>query len=87
MPAKLKLHLEDLTVDSFDTTRSGQARGTVLGEECSCWAGCTEACDPSVGDTCQNSCVGTCGCGTLMSDCDCAGTCRETACGGSPCCL
>ena len=90
---KLKLSLDDLAVDSFDTTKTQTHKGTVFGEQCTCYTQCTcpgcpscDGCEPSVGDTCQNSCVGSCPCITYMSECDCVGTCMETACGGSPCC-
>lgn len=49
---KLKLQLEDLRVDTFDTAPAEKARGTVLGEQCSCDSGC---------DTCYDSCADTCG--------------------------
>jgi len=92
MQSKLKLNLENLSVDSFDTVGVEKRKGTIFGEQCTCYTQCTcpggpsDDCQPSVGDTCQNSCVGTCQCHTFMSECDCAGTCMETACGGSPCC-
>jgi hypothetical protein len=65
---KLKLHLEDLAVESFDTTRPAKAKGTVFGEQCTCYSDCTcpeagtcgATCDASCYDTCQPSCNGTC---------------------------
>ncbi|HYW11384.1 MAG TPA: hypothetical protein VE871_05485 [Longimicrobium sp.] len=89
MRTKLTLNLEDLTVDSFDTTRPAARQGTVFGEQCTCYTNCTCAgaeCDRCVGDTCPNSCVGSCPCGTYPSECNWLATCLETECSGSPCC-
>ena len=68
---KIRLSLDELTVQSFATTAGARAeRGTVRGHdlptdqvECptadpnwnTCWATC--------GDTCGDSCGGSCGCG------------------------
>jgi hypothetical protein len=61
---KLKLHLEDLAVESFDTTRPEKAKGTVFGEQCTCYTNCTcpgcPTCDASCNGTCDASCNGTC---------------------------
>ena len=69
---KLKLQLEDLMVDSFDTTTPAKAKGTVFGEQCTCYTQCTcpgcPTCYASCNGTCDASCNGTCG------D-SCAGTC------------
>ena len=76
MRTKLKLHLEDLAVDSFDTSRPAQKEGTVFGEQCTCWTNCTcpgcptcdntacgqHTCDASCNGTCAASCNGTCNC-------------------------
>jgi hypothetical protein len=89
MQTKLKLNLDALTVDSFDTTRPSQKQGTVFGEQCTCYTNCTcpgAGCDRCVGDTCPNSCVGSCPCDTYPSECECVETCRDTECSGSPCC-
>jgi hypothetical protein len=40
MRAMLKLDPEQLTVESFDTMRR-QERGTVFGEQCTCYTQCT----------------------------------------------
>jgi hypothetical protein len=97
MQAKLRLDLDDLAVDTFDTTRGEKSRGTVFGEQCTCQTACncetawscpgnaSCGCD-SLGHTCQNSCVGTCGCYTWMTECQCAPTCGATACNEGPCC-
>jgi hypothetical protein len=73
MRGKLTLNLEDLSVDSFDTTATEKARGTVFGEQCtcytqctcpgcpSCYASCNGSCDASCNGTCGDSCNGTCG--------------------------
>jgi hypothetical protein len=69
---KLKLKLEELAVDSFDTTAAEKAKGTVFGEQCTCYTNCTcpggPTCDASCNGTCGGSCNGTC-------DGSCAGTC------------
>ena len=101
MRTKLKLHLEDLAVDSFDTSRPAQKEGTVFGEQCTCWTNCTcpgcPTCDNTAcgQNTCDASCNGTCGatcqtCGVscYQTDCGCdpIGTCWDTACGHLLCC-
>ena len=79
---KLKLQLEDLRVDSFDTTTAEKAKGTVFGEQCTCYTQCTcpgcPTCDATC-NTCDQSCNGTCAA-------SCNGTCEWTcdySCGGS----
>ena len=61
---KLKLQLEDLLVDSFDTTATEKPKGTVFGEQCTCYTQCTcpgcPTCDASCNGTCDASCNGTC---------------------------
>jgi hypothetical protein len=72
---KLKLRLDELAVESFDTTRLSDDKGTVFGEQCSCQtvcscpgcptcdATCAQTCDDPtcVGQTCWgNTCEGTC---------------------------
>ncbi len=70
---KLKLRLESLRVETFETTRVQTERGTVFGEQCSCHTVCTcpgcATCDASRNGTCNasNACyMGTNGtiCGT-----------------------
>jgi hypothetical protein len=79
MRGKLTLNLEDLSVDSFDTTATQKAKGTVFGEQCTCYTQCTCPGCP----TCDASCNGTCG-GTCEASCN--GTCNaatcEYSCGG-----
>ena len=62
---KLKLRLEDLRIDSFATTPGERPKGTVFGEQCTCYTQCTcpgcPTCDASCNGTCDASCNGTCG--------------------------
>ncbi len=74
MRAKLSLNLDDLTVDSFDTTTAPKAKGTVFGEQCTRYTNCTCPGCP----TCDASCNGTCG-GTCPATC--ANTCDDYTCG------
>jgi hypothetical protein len=73
---QLKLHLEDLQIDSFQTTPPERPRGTVFGEQCTCHTACScpgcPTCDASCNGTCAGSCYGSCG-----DTCDnsCGGTC------------
>ena len=72
---KLKLHLEDLRIDSFQTSPPEKPKGTVFGEQCTCWTQCTcpgcPTCDASCNGTCGASCNGTCAA-------SCGGTCDYT---------
>ena len=85
MQTKLKLNLEDLSVDTFDTTAPHKAKGTVFGEQCTCYTQCTcpgcptcdASCNGTCGDTCPNTCAYTC------DDASCAGTCAASDC--APC--
>ena len=82
MQTKLKLNLEDLSVDSFDTTRSERPKGTVFGEQCTCYTNCTCPGCPTCDATCPATCVNTC------DDVSCNGTCAascEGTCGGVTC--
>ena len=62
--AKLKLQLDDLLVDSFQTTEPQKPKGTVFGEQCTCYTNCTcpgcPTCDASCNGTCDATCAGTC---------------------------
>jgi hypothetical protein len=87
MRAKLKLNLDELTVDSFDTTRSEKPKGTVFGEQCTCYTNCTcpgcPTCDASCNGTCDASCNGTCDAscnGTCGDSCDYCGTAYDYTC-------
>jgi hypothetical protein len=84
MRTKLTLNLEDLSVDSFDTT-AGNAKGTVFGEQCTCPTACTcpgcptcATCGATCEDTCPETCVNTC------NDATCAAWCTDTDYGCGP---
>jgi hypothetical protein len=74
--AKLKLQLDDLLVDSFQTTEPLRPKGTVFGEQCTCYTQCTcpgcPTCYASCNGTCDASCNGTCGasCNGSCATCD-----------------
>ncbi|HEX8320729.1 hypothetical protein [Longimicrobium sp.] len=87
---KFRLELDDLRIDSFSTTPAQAPKGTVFGEQCTCYTNCTcpgcPTCDASCNGTCDASCNGTCDCpGTGYTcggwSCDGAHTCDPT-CGG-----
>jgi hypothetical protein len=87
---KFRLELDDLRIDSFSTTPAQTPKGTVFGEQCTCYTNCTcpgcPTCDASCNGTCDASCNGTCDCpGTGYTcggwSCDGAHTCDPT-CGG-----
>lgn len=74
---KLRLNLDQLTVDSFDTASNAKEKGTVFGEQCTCQTACScpgcPTCDYTCDDlTCPNTCFGSCG-----------GSCYYTECGGN----
>jgi hypothetical protein len=73
MMSKLKLLLDDLRVDTFDTTAVRMEKGTVFGEQCTCATACT---CPGY-DTCGASCNGTCG----------GFSCNASNCGDFPSCV
>ena len=79
MQSKLKLHLDDLRVDSFDTTVAQKRTGTVFGEQCTCYTQCTcpgcPTCDASCNGTCGDTCPGTCA--YTCDDASCAGSCED----------
>ena len=82
---KMKLNLEALAVDSFDTTRTAVRDGTVFGEQCTCATNCTcpgcPTCHESCNGTCGDSCYGTCaGQNTCDATCD---SCYHTQCANS----
>ena len=88
---KLRLQLEDLRIDSFTTTPMEKERGTVFGEQCTCYTACTcpgcPSCDASCGGTCAScaaSCNGTCdGCTGTVADTE---ECSWDSCGGGRTC-
>ncbi len=64
---KLKLDLDELAVESFETCGGDREKGTVLGQElCTCpGVTCANTCAPTCAYTCDdvtcaNSCEGTC---------------------------
>jgi hypothetical protein len=81
---KLKLELDNLTVESFDTTGVQKPRGTVVGEQCTCWTNCDTCpgcptCDATCAYTCDDA---TCpNCPTCAASCN--GTCNEYTCYGT----
>jgi hypothetical protein len=76
---KLKLRLDDLQIDSFDTTAPQKAKGTVFGEQCTCYTQCTCPGCPTCYASCNGSCDASCN-GTCAATCDasCNGTCDYT---------
>ena len=85
MRPKLTLNVEDLAVVTFDTTTPQKTRGTVFGEQCTCYTQCTcpgcPTCDASCNGTCDASCNGTC----AGSTCD--GTCGGNTCDDGTSCV
>ncbi len=77
MREKLTLNLDDLTVDTFDTTAQQKEKGTVFGEQCTCYTNCTCPGCPTCDDTCPATCPYTC------DDVSCGGSC---ACSGEDTC-
>jgi hypothetical protein len=87
---KLKLDLDQLTVESFDTiVPDGTQRGTVQGfgptrfvscvpGAATCGISCEPGCDNSVGGTCDPSCGGTCDATCNCTGNSCYGTCAAT---------
>jgi hypothetical protein len=94
---KLKLNLDQLSVDTFETTTVEKKKGTVFGEQCTCWTRCGQntcpgcpTCDASCNGTCVNSCAHTCA--YTCDDASCAGTCGAScngtcdySCGATQC--
>lgn len=76
---KLKLRLDDLHIESFDTTVPQKEKGTVFGEQCTCYSECTCPGCP----TCDASCNGTCeadtGCGPTCNA-SCRASCVDNTC-------
>ena len=80
MRTKLKLNLDDLAVDSFDTSRRPEKRGTVFGEQCTCYTQCTCPGCPTCDNTCNATCDATCA--YTCDDATCPYTCDDASCGG-----
>ncbi|HEX8691979.1 MAG TPA: hypothetical protein VF746_06150 [Longimicrobium sp.] len=75
---KLSLSLDELRVDSFQTTPAEpESRGTVIGQQCTCVTACTCPGCPTCDNTCPNTCAYTCDDNTCIS---CANTCANTGC-------
>jgi hypothetical protein len=76
---KLRLRLDDLRIDSFDTTAPQKAKGTVFGEQCTCYTQCTCPGCPTCYATCNGSCDASCN-GTCGATCEgtCEATCNDT---------
>src|SRR5687768_5154332 len=67
---KMKLELEALNVESFETAAVGKRAGTVHGAAQTEWYTCPgygETCNG--GETCWDSCAGTCRCVTFADSC------------------
>ncbi|HEY0017631.1 MAG TPA: hypothetical protein VGC13_15070 [Longimicrobium sp.] len=88
---KLALDLDELCVESFDTTAPPKdSRGTVQGNMQSYYGGtCAQTCYTCAGTcqvTCYNSCAGTChepSCNGGTCYASCQGSCYDQSCGGS----
>ncbi|HEX2206353.1 MAG TPA: hypothetical protein VHG93_01620 [Longimicrobium sp.] len=82
MQTKLKLDLDQLTVESFDTSRHAEKKGTVFGEQCTCYTQCTCPGCPTCANynTCDNTCPNTCA--YTCDDNTCPYTCDDASCGG-----
>ena len=51
---KMKLNLDELSIDSFDTTHPAEKRGAVFGEQCTCQTQCTcPGCPTVSGGPCE----------------------------------
>jgi hypothetical protein len=75
---KLKLELDRLEVESFDTASTQKRKGTVIGEElCTCNTYCGQATCPGC-PTCDNTCAYTCDDATCPACPTCANTCANT---------
>ena len=83
---KLKLQLDDLTVDSFDTSAVAREKGTVVAEQCTCGGPvtCAYTCPVTCDDaTCAATCYNTCDDPTCVESCywrDCQETLRGDTC-------
>jgi hypothetical protein len=79
---KLRLNLDQLTVDSFDTAAAVVQRGTVRGEEqCTCPTACNTNCTCPGCPTCDYTACGQESCnGSCFASCN--GSCYFTECGG-----
>ena len=80
---KLSLKLNELRVESFDTTPADREKGTVFGEQCTCYTACTCPGCPTCpatcyvagnGNTCEHTCAAEYTCDTCIDTCANAGT-------------
>ena len=94
-----KLRLDDLSVESFDTTTVKKEKGTVFGEQCTCYTVCTcpgcPTCDATCAYTCDDqtcpacpTCANTCAytCDDYSCAESCGGTCWNPRCNPSSLC-
>jgi hypothetical protein len=81
---KLKLHLEDLRIDSFQTTSGEKPEGTVFGEQCTCYTQCTCPGCPTCDASCNGTCDATCDVSCNDTCASCAVTCYAS-CGAATC--
>ncbi len=88
---KLSLALDELSVESFDTSAPSGRRGTVEGRssdtyaDMSCGGTCNGTCYPascaSCAITCEGSCASGCGsCATVCGGVSCGSTCEYATC-------
>ncbi|HEU4881741.1 MAG TPA: hypothetical protein VFT45_05835 [Longimicrobium sp.] len=83
---KLKLRLDELRVDSFQTTLPPAEKGTVIAQgvsyDPSCGVSCTtDSCEGATCPyTCAESCNGSCGPGTCFQTCEVFNTCYGMVC-------
>ena len=91
---KLTLNLDQLIVDSFDTSTPVKEKGTVFGEQCSCPTVCScPGCPTCVNTECNQDTCYTCGasCGGSCFYTECTTTRRDNTCDPTydpflPCC-
>ncbi|HEX6371940.1 MAG TPA: hypothetical protein VF006_23655 [Longimicrobium sp.] len=78
---KLTLRLDDLAVDSFDTSALARDKGTVVAEQCTCGGPytCAGTCPVTCDDaSCAPTCPYTCDDASCADSCD--GTCAGWTC-------
>jgi hypothetical protein len=79
---KMKLNLDALAVESFDTSASAREKGTVFGEQCTCPTACTCPGCP----TCDGTCPFTCDDYSCNGEATCAGHTCDGTCHGEETC-
>lgn len=84
---KLSLDLNELRVETFDTSPADKEKGTVFGEQCTCYTACTCPGCPTCpatcyvagdGNTCEHTCAAEYTCDTCMQTCANWKTCTGT---------